>query len=434
MIAILTSQKMRGCLRVQGGGISKTMIKTKLDPFKKIYIGFSGGLDSCVLLHQLSLNPTLHPKLTAIHINHHLSPHADEWAIFTQKTAQSLNIAFQTFSVTLDKKNNLEEAARDARYEIFASLLQDTHDILVLAHHQNDQAETVLMHLFRGAGVDGLAAIPEWRSLGKGQIYRPFLHLSRQDLEHYAAEKKLQWIEDESNQDTHFDRNFLRINIIPQLQKRWPTLIQNLSRTAQHCASAKQFIHTEISKILETMLKDGIDEKQRLSIDALLLYPRDTQCLLLREWLARQHFKKPNQDKIIRILDELIVAKLDGNPIVSWKEGKVRRYQGWLYAISADGPSLRGAQRRGNPGEVECAKKKLTMLKKQYPDAHIEIRFRQGGETMRLHGKTHTLKKLFQEWGIPPWERDRIPLIYKDNVLVDVLIRFCSGQTPHINQ
>jgi tRNA(Ile)-lysidine synthase len=391
------------------------MNTTLLIPFKKIYIGFSGGLDSCVLLHQLSQFHSIHAKLTAIHINHGLSPHANDWEVFAKKTAQSLNISFQSFSIILEKTSNLEESARNARYEIFTSLLQDSHDVLVLAHHQNDQAETMLMHLFRGAGVDGLAAMPEWRTLGKGKIYRPFLNLLRTDLEDYAAEKKLNWIDDESNNNLHFDRNFLRAEIIPALQKRWPGLIKNLCRSAEHCAAAKQFIDTEMDKILPEM----VDEKQRLSIKSLLSYPRDTQCFLLREWLVNQHFKTPNKDKITRILDELILAKPDSNPIVSWKEGKVRRYQGFLYAISP--PSWREAPRRGNPDNDAMIQKKIAELKKQYPNANIDIRFRQGGETMRLHGQTHTLKNLFQEWKIPPWERDQIPLIYKDDVLVEVI-------------
>jgi tRNA(Ile)-lysidine synthase len=383
-------------------------LRQHLASFKKVYVGFSGGLDSCVLLHKLSQDVEIHSKLIAVHINHGLSMHADEWTAFTEQTAKFFNIPFKKFLIHLEKKNNLEESARDARYHIFSSLLENEQEVLVLAHHQNDQAETVLMHLFRGTGIDGLAGIPEFRSLGKGKLYRPLLHFSRQSLEQYAKENHLVWVEDESNESIHFDRNFLRHEIIPLLQKRWPGLIQNLDRTAQHCASAKQFIQNEMHMELPSM----VDEKQRLSIKKLLSYPRHAQCLLLREWLAQQHFKLPAQDKIIRILDELIVAKPDAAPIVSWKAGEVRRYQGWLYAFSS----------KHSPEDYTAAiAEELKKLKAQYPESNFEVRFRQGGEKILWHGKNHELKKLFQEWQIPPWERHRIPLIYKDNVLVKII-------------
>lgn len=384
-------------------------LRQRLASFNKVYIGFSGGLDSCVLLHKLSQNLDIHSKLIAVHINHGLSPHADEWTIFTEKTAKSFNVPFKKFFIHLEKKNNLEESARDERYRIFSSLLENEKEVLVLAHHQNDQAETILMHLFRGAGIDGLAGIPEFRSLGKGKLYRPLLHFSRQSLEQYAKENRLNWIEDESNQSVHFDRNFLRHEIIPLLQKRWPQLIPNLSRTAQHCAAAKQFIQSEIHRELKGM----VDKKQRLSITQLVSYPRNAQCFLLREWLAQQNFKLPAQDKIVRILDELIVAKADATPVVSWKEGEIRRYQEWLYAFSSNYSSK---------DYSAATTEELKKLQAQHPESHFEVRFRQGGEKILWRGKTRDLKKLFQKWQIPPWERNHIPLIYKDNVLVKVFI------------
>ncbi len=382
-------------------------LRQSLASFEKVYVGFSGGLDSCALLHKLSQEFSLHSKLIAVHVNHGLSPYAEEWAAFAEKTAHSLNVSFKKFSVSFNKNGNIEEAARDARYHVFTALLNE-NDVLVLAHHQNDQAETLLLHLFRGAGIDGLASMPEWRNLGKGKLYRPLLHYSRQTLENYATANHLLWIDDESNQNVHFNRNFLRHQILPELQKRWPGLIHNLCRSAQHCASAKQFIHIEIEKVL----KDMVDEKYRLSITKLLAYPRETQCFLLREWLTQQHFKKPSQDKILRILNELILAKEDACPIISWKEGTVRRYQNKLYALSPQGIFF----------DTEIIEKEMLMLKKESPDALFEVRYRQGGEKIRWKGQTRELKKLFQEWQVPPWERQHVPLIYKDNVLIKVLL------------
>lgn len=368
--------------------------------FDTIYLGFSGGLDSRALLDLLLHHKNICQKLTIIHVNHELSPHANDWMTLTQQTAESYGVSFRCYSVNV-AKNNLEESARNERYKVFDALLKNEREVLLLAHHQNDQAETLLLHLCRGAGVDGLAAMPEWRSLGKGKIYRPLLNISRQELEKYAAEKQLMWIEDESNTNQDFSRNFLRHHIIPQLQNRWPGLINNLCRSAKHCASAKTFIDTTITETLHNMM----DEQYRLSIAGLLTYPRDTQKIIIRLWLEKQGFKKPNEDKINRIIDEVILAKEDANPLVAWREAQVRRYQCRLYALGAAG-------RRFNRQSPQN-------LPKSLPN-NYEIRYRKGGEKIRLNGKNRDLKKLFQEWKIPPWERGRIPLIYVNNVLVCV--------------
>lgn len=374
----------------------------KLNNFETIYLGFSGGLDSCVLLHLLSQNESIQKKLVAVHINHGLSPEADNWTTWTEQVCKASGVMYKTFSVKLDTKKNLEESARKKRYAIFEHLLKSAKDILLLAHHQNDQAETVLLHLFRGAGVDGLAAMPKYRALGKGHLYRPLLGVSREDLRHYAIEKKLEWVEDHSNQDNHFDRNFLRNEIIPQLQKRWPSLVANLSRSAENCAVVRK----KIKPMIESQLSTMVDERHRLSIHLLVQESRDTQMMLLRSWLEKQHFKKPSRHSLQRVLDELIPAPIDASPLVAWNEGEIRRYQGLLYALKREqevlepsillAPFLKDAQTR------------------------VEIRYRQGGEKIRLSGKTRDLKKLFQLWKIPPWERHKIPLIYVNDVLTSV--------------
>lgn len=393
------------------------------DNFDSIYLGFSGGLDSCVLLHLLCQHEKARRKLTVIHINHNLSPHAADWALWAQTFCKNIRLPFQSFSVSLDSDKNLEESARNKRYDIFHSLLKTKRDVVLLAHHQNDQAETLLLHLFRGAGIDGLAVMPEWRSLGQGYLYRPLLNFSRAELESYAAQKKLTWIEDESNTNQRFDRNFLRQNIIPQLQKRWPALINNLARSAKHCAIARKMIEQQS----EELLTEIMDDRNRLNIHLLQQHSAEVQMTLLRQWLKKQHFKIPNQEQLEHILNGLIPAAKDAQPLIAWKSCEIRRYQGWLYALNP--LSLMNPLNLTNPqgcslplgGKILCSSSvPLGGGRLGRGGDQIEIRFRQGGEKMRLNGKNHALKKLFQAWKIPPWERDKIPLIYINNELACV--------------
>lgn len=382
-------------------GIDKKL--KEINHFDRIYLGFSGGLDSRVLLELLLKVSDIRKKMVVIHVNHGLSQQADFWESTAKNICNVENVRFQSFSVKLENNRNLEESARNKRYEVFESLLDNNRDVLLLAHHQNDQAETLLLHLFRGAGIDGLSAMPEWRILGKGQLYRPLLNISRDKLEAYANENQLTWIEDESNENTDFNRNFLRHQILPLLETRWSGVIKNLSRSAKHCAVAREQIRTTGLKNLENMM----DAEQRLDIQLLQQVSRAEQMQVIRLWLNYLDFKMPDQDKLERLFDELIPASKDANPIVQWKEGKIRRYQNLLYAIRQD----------------DCATSSYTnndIISAIYGKKNVEIRFRKGGEKIKLSGKTRDLKTLFQLWKVPPWERNQIPLIYVDNILACV--------------
>lgn len=403
-------------------GIDAHLIQT-LVTFDTIYLGFSGGLDSCVLLHILCQNESIRRKLTAIHVNHGLSSHALDWVKQTKALCHDYSVRYQDYSVTIHQENNIEEAARQERYSVFERLLLNDKTVLLLAHHQNDQAETLLLHLLRGSGIDGLAAMPEWRSLGQGQLYRPLLQISRQILEDYAKKQALTWIEDESNHSLCFDRNFLRHQIMPLLEERWPALVNNLSRSAAHCAAAKQQIDDRAKDILPSLFEQASGQTDIISIKILMQHPRDMQKVLLRCWIEKQGGKKPSQVLLKRILDEVIPASMDANPVVSWKGGEVRRYQGGLYFIGGGRSSME------NPpfAIASCpllqsgqSSERCFFVDEKESAPNVQIRYRQGGETIRLSGKTRELKKLFQAWRIPPWDRDKIPLIYINNVLACV--------------
>jgi tRNA(Ile)-lysidine synthase len=295
---------------------------------KRFYVALSGGMDSVVLLHQLANNPAYQNKLEAIHVNHALSPHANDWEAFCAQLCQSWNIPFLAFQITVKPEvgESLEAVARTQRYAIFKGLLQ-ADEALLTAHHQDDQAETVLLQLIRGAGVKGLSAMPAEKSLGQGVLMRPLLKKSHEDILQYALEHNLKWIEDESNQNCDFSRNFLRHKIIPLLKERWPSVAKTLSRSAEHCAEADELFN-EIAKL---DYKTCALPENRLSITALktLSFPRQKQ--VLRHWIASAGHHYPSTQFIQTLLDDVVNAASDAHPVLHLKTLNVRRSKNELY-------------------------------------------------------------------------------------------------------
>ncbi|KTD44726.1 tRNA lysidine(34) synthetase TilS [Legionella parisiensis] len=450
---------------------------SRLSHFNRLIIGFSGGLDSTVLLHVLASHPTLLTRLIAVHVNHGISANASCWQLHCQQFCQNLGIPLITQGVQFDRSANIEEGARIARYAVFSSLLAE-EDCLLLGHHLNDQAETVLLQLFRGSGVDGLAAMPDFGQLALGKIARPFLTHSREELEHYAAFHQLSWIEDESNEDIGYSRNYLRQQIMPLLKRKWPGVIGNIARTALHCQQAKRNLD-----MLAAQDMASEENLEKLTGNSLLITPlkalgRDRIANVLRVWLKNNKIQLPSTVTFWRLIDEVIFASPDAVPLVSWGEVTVRRYQKHLYLDNRNANNLTSyirplsklAAKRDILGDSECRtaaytkshEDQSTISTKQicsavefhkrsiewsaFPlplvipnssinllakkdnqglvipaGAKIFVQFRQGGEEFFLHGQTKRLKKLFQEWGVPPWLRERIPLIYFNDKLAAVV-------------
>jgi tRNA(Ile)-lysidine synthase len=393
-----------------------------LTTYPTLFVGFSGGLDSTVLLHCLAGQPALRGKLRAVHVHHGLSVNATAWQTHCQQFCDSLGVPLIARQVRFDCNANIEEGAREARYQVFSSLLAD-NDCLLLAHHYNDQAETLLLQLFRGAGIDGLAAMATVNTLGKGVVARPFLQHSRQTLEAYAHDYKLTWVEDESNQDRTFSRNYLRHEIIPLLQAKWPAVVSNLVRSAQHCQQAQ----TNLSA-LATMDCVQLDERlDTLDVAALkhLGYARLVN--VLRVWLKNNDVRPPSANMINRLINEVMLATSDATPHVEWGGIVVRRYQQTLYVMKKEA-LLRFAccewplfpeplQLGSHYLKASCTAEGL-----QVPvGCRVHVRFRRGGELFYWRGQTKQLKKLWQEWHVPPWQRDFIPLLYFDNELAVVV-------------
>ncbi len=404
-------------------------------PARHYRVAYSGGCDSHVLLHALVAIQDQLPAtvISALHVNHGLAEEADHWAAHCEQIAVGLGVAFQAVSVDGmgDAGESPEAAARQARYHVFKQLMTDG-DGLLLAHHEDDQAETLLLQLFRGAGVRGLAAMPRYVAFSKGWMGRPLLGVSRQHLRDYANEAGLNWIEDPGNQSPDFDRNFLRHNIIPDLLPRWPALAHTLARAAQHQSAASRLLDELAAEDMEVLAgsRSGC-----LSIHALSLLSRERQDNVLRYWIHRQGILLPSCVQLQRIHAEVLSAREDAQPQVGWADSMIRRYQDDLYLLPAEAGrdslacdpldwDLKDDLELADGRRLKLERQKGVGLKASLEGrSDISVRFRQGGEVCRPLGRKqgHRLKTLWQEWGVPPWERNRIPLIYAGEEIIQVL-------------
>ncbi len=401
---------------------------------KVLWVAYSGGCDSHALLHSLvALRSEIKPEIKAVHINHGLSPLASEWEEHCRLTCEQLAVPYVAFSVNARiKSKSPEEAARHARYAEWKKMLSK-NEVLLLAHHRDDQAETVLIQLLRGSGVKGLAAMPVKQNFSHGLLCRPMLGFLREEIVSYAVEHGLNWIDDPSNFDTDFDRNFLRHEVIPLLETRWSSLKKTLSRTATHQADADQLL-TELA------FQDWhhIHENNQIKISALLKLSVKRQRNVLRYWLADVcEVALPDTVHLQRIINEVLTAAEDASPEVIWRGGEVRRYQGLLYTQKKLVEHENATELDWSDLESDLELKGLKLSAKlligvglrqsKLKNAVITLRFRQGGENCRPKGRgqTHQLKKLFQEWQVPPWLRASIPLIYVDGELAQVVGHCC---------
>ncbi len=399
---------------------------------KKYLLAYSGGLDSHVLLH-LMANIREHSDigLRAIYVNHGLQKQAGCWAKHCGEVCAALSVPYDTVALGLQETSgeSLEALARHARYQVLAEALQ-TDEVLLTAQHGDDQAETLLLQLFRGAGVDGLAAMPSCTKFGKGLLMRPLLDYSRRDIETYAQANQLNCIQDPSNQDQRFDRNFLRQSIMPQLQQRWQGISNVLSRVAEHQAEAKSLLDEYAAQDLEKIQNT---EKDQLLIPGLLKLSKNRQKLLVRYWIKQQGYLQLSAKKLAHLFSDVIGARVDAAPVISWTgsdtKTEIRRYQDRLYIMEAlakfdasqvipwDLKQPLYLEEIGVTLYPEGIKGSLPKTK-----GAVTVRFRQGGETIYSprQGMHVPLKKLFQDAEIPPWWRSRVPLLYKGEQLVFV--------------
>jgi tRNA(Ile)-lysidine synthase len=390
----------------------------------RFVIAYSGGLDSHVLLH---LMQSCQLNCRAIYIEHGLQEASKPWAEHCAAVCAQLDIPFQSISVNAqaDKGESPEASARAARYEALANQMQ-SGDVLLTAQHLQDQSETLFLQMLRTAGPAGLSAMPVSKAFAAGQHIRPLLSVDRTELEAYAALHQLQWIEDPTNEDQRYDRNFFRQSIFPLLKNRWPSINQTLANVCGLQAEAAELINDLAEMDAETLI-DG----NTLIISHLLKLSPARQRNIIRYWLQRCQLDVPTAKRLKEILGSMLTAAGDKMPVVNWGDTEVRRFQGKLYAMKTlhafdtnQSIEWHAAQPLVLP-QLQCEVSLVaaeTGLSADVIAQSLTIRFRSGGERIKPIGRAHTmdLKKLMQEAAVPPWQRSRIPLIYLDDELIAV--------------
>ncbi|MGD8589685.1 MAG: tRNA lysidine(34) synthetase TilS [Chromatiales bacterium] len=406
-------------------------ILSELPRTARYHLAFSGGLDSSVLLHLLvQMGDRLDARLQAVHVQHGLQEAADSWAEHCARVCRGYRIPLRQLRLGLRPRagESLEALARERRYAALAGVMAPG-ELLLTAQHRDDQAETLLLQLLRGSGPAGLAAMPALCRFGPGWLARPLLDVTRAELQDYAEREGLCWIEDPSNSDLRFDRNYLRHEIMPLLLQRWPAATSTLARSARLSAE----LHLLADELAAEDLKRACGPwPGTLSVKALLAFPSPRRRSLLRHWVSSRGGMMPGSRHLQRIEQECLQARQDAQPLVQWKDLEVRRYRDGLFLLqSSPVRDFTGVihWRDRHPlrlpsglGFLRLERAKRGISAAIWDRGRVEVRFRQGGEHCIPAGRVHhrPLKKLFQEWSVPPWQRDRIPLVYLDGQLAAI--------------
>lgn len=380
-----------------------------------IWVGYSGGLDSTVLCHKLLQLEEIRGRLHLVHIHHGLNANADFWLEHCRTQAEKWQIPFTSRHVTVsrDTGKGLEAEAREARYAVFGEQLQ-SGDYLLLAHHRDDQAETLLLNLLRGAGLGGLAGFPLQRSLGTGLLLRPMAHCSRLSIREYANNHKLDWIEDDSNRDTSIRRNYLRQKILPLLEVKWPDTRKRLATTSEIVDEQKKLLDEYADQLLKQQ------KEPRLALECFTGKHAAQKRLMLRRWLELNSTSIPSRQKTGEILNMIDTMKSSPRQQVKLDKVMLELYQGQLWVHYLNDSLPRNIDwSTGQDCVLPAGLGRLVIESRSPVKMTFNICFRKGGERIKLAGRTHhsRLKKLFNEAKIPPWQRDNTPLLYRDGEL-----------------
>ncbi|WWO96473.1 MAG: tRNA lysidine(34) synthetase TilS [Candidatus Dasytiphilus stammeri] len=409
--------------------------------YRHFLLAYSGGVDSTVLLHQLiqlrKLCPYIH--LRAIHIHHNISRNADSWLLHCQQQCKVWNIPLSIVKIQINvqeiKAHGLESACRKARYNACDQVIRDK-EVLLTAHHLNDQCETFLLALKRGSGPSGLAAMRDLIKIREKQtiILRPMLLQSLTQIHTWAQVHQLSWINDESNDDLHLDRNFLRLKILPLLNKKWPYFCQNVARSAKLCSDQVNLVYELLTPLVTSLIRsDG-----SLRIDDLYKYSEVYRSEILRYWLAQKQII-PSYLQIKCIWKDVICSRRDATPCVIIGKYEIRRFRNAIYSIdllpslediiipwsspwrTLKLPSKLGSVQFDGEEGINVRSPSLKELN------HITIRFKVRDRFYLLgrEGSRH-IKKIWQELNVPPWMRHRIPLIFYGNKLIAALELFIT--------
>lgn len=400
-------------------------------PPSHIVVAYSGGLDSSVLLHVIAQLKPQFPQhqFSAIHVHHGLSANADRWLQHCQNRCEQYAIAFTSVKVQIAaaKRTSLEQQARDARY---AAIEQNTAPgcRILLAQHADDQLETFLLQLKRGAGPKGLASMAAHLTKNQREYIRPLLPFSRAQLEEYASVYQLTWVDDESNQDSRFERNFLRNDVLPMLKSRWSGLLKSVSRSASLCAEQQQLLDEVCLEKLQ-LIKQADDS---LSIELLCQQSLPWQKQLLRLWFEQHNVPMPSEAIMQNIGPQLLATDRQSEAEISWAGWCLRKYQDSLYLLNSQSIQPIAQCFTWNGEDTLQLDPYLSLIFNAdlhawtvftAANAKIEIRFGQLTERFKPIGKPHSkpLKQWLKAWHIPPWQRQRLPLVYVDGILAMVV-------------
>jgi tRNA(Ile)-lysidine synthase len=391
-------------------------------PDGRLAVALSGGMDSMALLHALVELPEARQRgLRALHVDHGLYPDSRRWARYCRAFADSLGVPLRTMRVAVDvHAKGVEAGARDARYAAFARVLA-RDEWLLTAQHAEDQAETLLLKLMRGADLAGLGGMHRERALGRGRLARPLLDLPRTVLHAHALDHGLSWILDPSNRDPRYDRGYLRSEILPRLKDRWPAAVAALCRSASYLASERQRLDSELVAALDAC---ATDDPRALDLPRLLDLPEPIRPRLLLAWLGRLGWPAPTMRQLAALLDQVETAPSERSPALHWNGRSLRRFRERLYAVVATPPlpaewSVNWDLRRPLllPGSDV-----LRIAGGRIPRRILKARPRQGGERIRLPGRmqSSSVKHALQALGLPPWQRGGLPFLWDGAELLAV--------------
>ncbi len=371
-----------------------------------IYVGFSGGLDSTVLLHALH---TIAPaRIVALHVNHGIAADSEDWQVHCARICEEWGIALRCTRLALDASSNVEGVARAGRYEFFTETLA-AGGFLLLGHHLDDQRETRLLHLLQGRGLYGM---PEARPLAGGRLLRPLLPIDRSEISRYAAEQELSWCEDLSNQDVSLDRNFLRHQLLPRIKGRFPGFSQRLASLGDTTDVLQKMLSAEL----------GVHEA-RLPLAKLLPRPVHERVVILRLWLRGQGVNSGVSDVSLRAFAAQIDAPATRQPVLELTAGSVRRHGGELCFVGAwekpaSSYTIELPGERVLPHGIVCVE--AATGDGFIVQGEVTVRFREGGEVLLRGGHHRALKQLLQEAGIAPWHRADYPLLFDESGLLAI--------------
>jgi tRNA(Ile)-lysidine synthase len=406
-------------------------------PDTHIALGYSGGLDSTVLLHMLVelKNQRADLNIQAIHVHHGLSKNADSWVEHCRKTCLELDVDFNVAyaELKLSNRSSIEQLAREARYGLLDKVSKE-NAVLLTAQHQDDQAETLLLQLMRGAGPKGLSGMSMSDRLASGRaLLRPLLSVTRAELEGYAKSHQLSWIEDESNTDNRFDRNFLRNRLMPLLNERWPNATKTISRSAALCDDQQRLIEAEAHQKLQSALYDDKEHNDRLKLDVLKGMTPSWFNQVLRLWLRKWQVELPSVSVMTQIYQQTVNGRGDAQVNIQLSGAQIRRYDKSLYLLNNDDVQILS---QANESIVWDVRERLLLshLNQAYyleksehgfswqPGDNITVEF--GHLTAKFKCQSNRPSKIakqwFKEWKIPPWERQNIPFFYCDSKLVQI--------------